>query len=179
MEKEDPKVDYLERSASDEVNDIRINRFTPEQQRKIIRRVDRRLVLTLGFLYCVSLMDRTNLGIAVVAGMGVDLLLTGPRYSIIVLVFFITYVLLQVILPKASGRLLLTLMAAPSDRGFAKARPTRVPSNHHSTLGHHDDLLRFRQSLDVPHRTPSSSRNLRGWLFPRLCLSSQLLVPPI
>ena len=47
-------------------NDARINAFTPEQQKKIIRRIDIRLVLTLGFMYCVSLMDRTNLGIAVV-----------------------------------------------------------------------------------------------------------------
>ena len=101
IEKEDPKIDYLERSATEETNDARVNRFSPAEQRKIIRRVDRRLVLTLGFMYCVSLMDRTNLGIAVVGGMGVDLLLTGPRYSIIVLVFFITYVILQVIVPKA------------------------------------------------------------------------------
>jgi len=31
-------------------------------------RVDRRLVLTLGFLYMVSLIDRTNLGAAAIAG---------------------------------------------------------------------------------------------------------------
>jgi hypothetical protein len=104
VEKEVPKVDYLERSATEEANDARIDRFTPAEQMKIIRRVDRRLVLTLGFLYCVSLMDRTNLGIAVVSGMGVDLKLTGSRYSIISLVFFITYVILQVIIPKAVGQ---------------------------------------------------------------------------
>jgi hypothetical protein len=179
MEKEDPKVDCLERSISDEANDARISRFTPAEQRKIIRRVDRRLVLTLGFLYCVSLMDRTNLGIAVVGGMGVDLVLTGSRYSIIVLVFFITYVILQVMVQQGFGRPVLTVMPAPSDCGFAKAWPTRVSSNHHSTLGHHDDLLRLRQSLDLPHRTPSSSRNLRGWLFPWMCLPAELLVPPI
>jgi hypothetical protein len=104
VEKEDRKVNYLERSTTDEANDARIDRFSPAEQRKIIRRVDRRLVLTLGFMYCVSLMDRTNLGIAVVGGMGVDLLLTGAKYSVIVLVFFITYVILQVIVPKSSLR---------------------------------------------------------------------------
>ena len=96
---------------SDKLNDRRIDAFTPEEQTKIIRRIDRRLVLTLGFLYCVSLMDRTNTGIAVVAGMGVDLALVGSRYSIIVLVFFITYVLLQppatVILRKLGPRIFL------------------------------------------------------------------------
>jgi hypothetical protein len=99
--KEDPNVNYLERSTTEEGDDARINRFSVAEQRKIIRRVDRRLVLTLGFMYCVSLMDRTNLGIALVGGMGVDLVLTGPRYSIIVLVFFITYVILQVSVLRA------------------------------------------------------------------------------
>ena len=97
-----------ETTESDKVIDERINRFTPEEQKKIIRRIDRRLVLTLGFLYCVSLMDRTNLGIASVAGMGYDLILIGERYNIIVLLFFITYVLLQppatVILRKLGPR---------------------------------------------------------------------------
>ncbi|EXJ94009.1 hypothetical protein A1O1_02402 [Capronia coronata CBS 617.96] len=110
-------IDQLERADtkasvdSDKLNDARIAAFTPEEQKKIIRRIDKRLVLTLGFLYCVSLMDRTNLGIAVVAGMGVDLVLTGNRYSIIVLLFFITYVLLQppatVVLRKLGPRLFL------------------------------------------------------------------------
>jgi len=99
--KVDPKVDYLERSTTEEASDGRLDRFSLAEQRNIIRRVDRRLVLTLGFMYCVSLMDRTNLGLAVVAGMGVDLMLTGPRYSIIVLVFFITYVILQVIVSES------------------------------------------------------------------------------
>lgn len=54
--------------------------FTPEEQRQIIRRIDRRLVVTLGVLYCVSLMDRTNLGAAIIAGMGTELQLIGDRY---------------------------------------------------------------------------------------------------
>jgi len=42
--------------------------FTEAQQKKIIRRVDFRLVATLGTLYCASLMDRTNLSAANIAG---------------------------------------------------------------------------------------------------------------
>jgi hypothetical protein len=177
--KEDPGVNYLERSTTEEGDDARINRFSAAEQRKIIRRVDRRLVLTLGFMYCVSLMDRTNLGIALVGGMGVDLVLTGPRYSIIVLVFFITYVILQVTVPRAFRKPILTAMTAPSDRCVAKDWPTPIPSNHHSTLGRHDDLLRVRQSLEFPRSTSSRSRNLRSWLLSRLRLSPELLVPTI
>lgn len=40
-------------------------------------------------------MANMRKGIAVVAGMGVDLKLIGDRYSVIVLIFFISYVLLQ------------------------------------------------------------------------------------
>ncbi|KAF1838431.1 MFS general substrate transporter [Decorospora gaudefroyi] len=105
-------VAALERVESDpSASDAAISRFTPEEQKKIIRRVDLRLIPTLGCMYCVSLMDRTNLGVAMVAGMGVDLKLTGERYSIIVLLFFITYVALQppatVVLRKLGPRIFL------------------------------------------------------------------------
>ncbi|KAL9947561.1 hypothetical protein D7B24_006452 [Verticillium nonalfalfae] len=70
--------------------------FTPEEQRKIIRRVDRRLVVIVGLMYCVSLMDRTNLSAAAIAGMNVELnLIVQNRYSIASLVFFIPYILFQ------------------------------------------------------------------------------------
>ncbi|EUC36396.1 hypothetical protein COCVIDRAFT_31308 [Bipolaris victoriae FI3] len=105
-------VAAIERVESDtSANNAAIERFTPEQQKKIIRKVDFRLIPTLGCMYCVSLMDRTNLGVAMVAGMGVDLKLTGERYSIIVLLFFITYVALQppatVVLRKFGPKLFL------------------------------------------------------------------------
>lgn len=54
--------------------------FTKEEQRKIIGRIDRRLVITVGAMYCVSLMDRTNMSAANIAGMGVELVLIDFRY---------------------------------------------------------------------------------------------------
>jgi hypothetical protein len=54
--------------------------YTPAEQRKIIHRVDRRLVLTVGAMYCISLMDRTNLGAANIAGMKTELVLIDSRY---------------------------------------------------------------------------------------------------
>lgn len=57
-------VTHLERTVSDESvtssieNDARIDALSPEEQKKLIWRIDKRLVLTLGFMYCVSLMDR-------------------------------------------------------------------------------------------------------------------------
>lgn len=55
--------------------------FSRKEQRKIINRIDRRLITTTGAMYCVSLMDRTNLPNAAIAGMNVELELNvGFRY---------------------------------------------------------------------------------------------------
>jgi hypothetical protein len=48
--------------------DPRVTAFSPEEQKRIYRRVDIRLVATLGCMYMISLLDRTNLGAASVAG---------------------------------------------------------------------------------------------------------------
>ena len=50
-------------------SDISIDEvYSPLEQKRIIHRVDRRLVSTCGIMYCISLMDRTNLGAAAIAG---------------------------------------------------------------------------------------------------------------
>lgn len=54
--------------------------FSPAEQKSIVRRIDRRLVVTVGAMYCISLMDRTNMGAAVIAGMDKELQLIGTRY---------------------------------------------------------------------------------------------------
>ena len=48
--------------------DPRVTAFTPAEQKQIYRRIDIRLVLTLGCMYMISLLDRTNLGAASLAG---------------------------------------------------------------------------------------------------------------
>jgi hypothetical protein len=46
----------------------KVEEFTKEEQRRIIHKVDRRLVTGLGLLMGMCLMDRTNLGSASIAG---------------------------------------------------------------------------------------------------------------
>jgi len=48
--------------------DPRITSIPAKEQKSIIWKVDLRLTLTLGCLYCISLLDRTNLGAANIAG---------------------------------------------------------------------------------------------------------------
>ncbi|KAH8800624.1 phthalate transporter [Xylogone sp. PMI_703] len=108
------EYDHLESpTVSKASNDTRIVEFSPEEQRKIIRRIDYRLVIILGALYCASLTDRTNLGSASIAGMTTDLKPgIGNRYSIVNLIFFIRYIIFQppaiVIFRKIGPRLFLS-----------------------------------------------------------------------
>lgn len=63
---------------------------------KVVRKVDWRLIPILGLLYSVAGLDRVNLSNARVAGMNEDLRFDiGNRYSIALLVFFITYFLFE------------------------------------------------------------------------------------
>ncbi|KFY86086.1 hypothetical protein V500_07884 [Pseudogymnoascus sp. VKM F-4518 (FW-2643)] len=90
--------DLTKNTPDAESTDPRITQFTHAEQRKIIHRIDRRLVITLGIMYSISLMDRANVSKANIAGMSKDLKFATPgvdRYSVIVLIFFIPYVLFQ------------------------------------------------------------------------------------
>lgn len=54
--------------------------YSHQEQRKIIQRIDFRLIVMLGFLHCVCLIDRGNLGTAAIAGMEKELRLIGTQY---------------------------------------------------------------------------------------------------
>ncbi|KAI1816201.1 MFS general substrate transporter [Poronia punctata] len=81
--------------AQADVETVSVDDFTPAQARRITARVDRRLVTVTGIMYCISVMDRTNLGAAAIAGMNKELDLVNNRYSLVTLLFFITYILFQ------------------------------------------------------------------------------------
>lgn len=51
-----------------------------EEQRKIIHRIDRRLITMLGIIHIIALMDRSNLSTANIAGMEDELHLVGSQY---------------------------------------------------------------------------------------------------
>ena len=53
-------------SVSSNIDDDPV--YSHKEQRAIIHRVDRRLVITCGLIYCISLIDRGNLGNASIAG---------------------------------------------------------------------------------------------------------------
>ncbi|CAH0055902.1 unnamed protein product [Clonostachys solani] len=109
IEVEDAGKEVASLPAPEPIEDVHL--FTIPEQNNIIRRIDRRLVVTIGVLYCVSLLDRNNMSAASIAGMKTELVLTGLRYNTANLVFFIPYILFQapatIILRKVGPRLYL------------------------------------------------------------------------
>lgn len=71
-------------------------RYTPQEIRRMKRQIDWRVIPSLGLMFGISLMDRSNVSNAAIAGMREDLHLeTGYRYSLVTLCFFVTYVIVQ------------------------------------------------------------------------------------
>lgn len=70
------RIETAQPSRSDEA----AAEYTEREAKNIIRRIDRRLLVTIAFMYCVSLIDRTNVSFAAIAGLAEDLVLTGNRY---------------------------------------------------------------------------------------------------
>lgn len=66
------------------------------EEKKLVRKIDMYLLPTIWLMYLLSYMDRTNIGNAKVAGMDKDLGLDSNQYSVILIVFFVTYVVFEV-----------------------------------------------------------------------------------
>lgn len=68
----------------------RISRFTKEEEEAVIRKLDWHLMPLIFVLYSISVLDRSNLGNAVVAGMNKDIDLSGNRYAWLGTIFYIS-----------------------------------------------------------------------------------------
>ncbi|KDE08198.1 hypothetical protein MVLG_01677 [Microbotryum lychnidis-dioicae p1A1 Lamole] len=113
---QDNKHDKLHREDN-ATNALEARTWDKEFERKTMQKVDRRLLIILGALYAISLIDRTNISVARVAGMAKDLKLTvGQRYSIITCVFFPPYIVFElpsnILLRKIGARNLLSAIVA-------------------------------------------------------------------
>lgn len=68
---------------------------TPEEEARIIRKLDSRLLPLVFVLYSLSVLDRSNLGNAKLAGMTKDIDLGGNHYDLLGTIFYIAYILFQ------------------------------------------------------------------------------------
>ncbi|KAF7315948.1 MFS general substrate transporter [Mycena indigotica] len=69
--------------------------LTPEEERRIWRKVDLRLMPILSILYLFSFMDRGNIGNAKLDGLVTQLHLTGDKYNIALTMYFIPYCIFE------------------------------------------------------------------------------------
>ncbi|KAL4898548.1 major facilitator superfamily domain-containing protein [Aspergillus ambiguus] len=70
--------------------------FPPEKRKRMLWKIDIRLVPMLAVLYLISHIDRANIGNAKIEGLLDDLSLDGIQYNIALSIFFIPYILLEV-----------------------------------------------------------------------------------
>ncbi|OAL45688.1 phthalate transporter-like protein [Pyrenochaeta sp. DS3sAY3a] len=90
-----PDATQKERASDSAANDYG-ETYDHVEEKRLVRKVDWRLLPILGALYSIALIDRTNISNARVAGMGADLALqVGDRYTIVLVLFFPTYALLE------------------------------------------------------------------------------------
>ncbi|KAK4547753.1 hypothetical protein LTR36_000711 [Oleoguttula mirabilis] len=68
---------------------------TAEEERAVIRKLDKRLLPLVFLLYSLAVLDRSNLGNAKLAGLTKDIDLSGTRYQWLGTVFYIAYILCQ------------------------------------------------------------------------------------
>ncbi|PWY91837.1 MFS general substrate transporter [Aspergillus sclerotioniger CBS 115572] len=74
---------------------LRTVAIDPAVEARLVRKLDLRVPTLLGFLYLLSLLDRSNIGNAKIAGMEEDLHLTGSRYTWLLTIFYISYTLFE------------------------------------------------------------------------------------
>ncbi|ETN46418.1 uncharacterized protein HMPREF1541_00602 [Cyphellophora europaea CBS 101466] len=80
----------------DGLDDENLPRYDDKETKRVLRKVDYRLVPMLTLLYVLAFLDRSNIGNAKIAGMNEELELTGTQYNIALTVFFFPYAIFEV-----------------------------------------------------------------------------------
>ncbi|CAG8022823.1 unnamed protein product [Penicillium olsonii] len=69
--------------------------YTPEELKRVVRKLDLNLLPLCFILYTFSVLDRSNLGNAKLVGMKDDIDLSGNRYEWLGNIFYIAYIIFQ------------------------------------------------------------------------------------
>ncbi|KAF2011660.1 MFS general substrate transporter [Aaosphaeria arxii CBS 175.79] len=78
------------------INDTRGTNIDPVAEKKLLRKLDLRVLPPLFVLFLMAFLDRTNIGNARIQGMTKDLKMEKQDYNIALFVFFIPYILFEV-----------------------------------------------------------------------------------
>ncbi|KAL6893356.1 major facilitator superfamily domain-containing protein [Trichoderma evansii] len=106
---QDVAKNNLETSGVETRSDRAIGSFVDIDEKKVLRKMDIRLIPMLAALYLLSFLDRGNIGNAKIEGLQEDLNMTPGQYNWCLTVFFFTYAAFEV----------------PSNLLLKKLRPSR------------------------------------------------------
>ncbi|PPJ59811.1 hypothetical protein CBER1_04326 [Cercospora berteroae] len=95
IEKTSQTSDEKGQIVAEDADGVIVQDWTPAEERKVVKKVDFRLFPMLCVVFGLSLLDRANISAAFIAGMNIDLELTGARYNVALLIFFIGYGLFE------------------------------------------------------------------------------------
>ncbi|KAK2041010.1 major facilitator superfamily transporter [Colletotrichum somersetense] len=95
-EQEPTKSESEDGDATGTVQDTTAASFAHLDEKKILRKMDTRLIPMLALLYLLSFLDRGNIGNAKIEGLQEDLNITPDQYNLCLTVFFFTYAAFEV-----------------------------------------------------------------------------------
>ncbi|KAK5135190.1 hypothetical protein LTR08_005577 [Meristemomyces frigidus] len=81
-----------------QANDRSVEQYAidPVAEKKLLRKLDMRVVPMLWFLYMLAFLDRTNVGNARIQGLTKELKMEGNDYNVALFIFFVPYILFEV-----------------------------------------------------------------------------------
>ena len=89
----DPDIPYADTEYDDDLG-VPCPPYTT--QRRLITKIDLRVIPVLSLLYLLAFLDRTNIANAAVFGLQKDLGLTGTQYNTALTIFFVPYVVFEI-----------------------------------------------------------------------------------
>jgi hypothetical protein len=82
-------------TRNENMGDYNGNDFIEVEEKRVLRKLDKRVVLFVALLYLLSFLDRSNIGNARIAGLERDLNLSSAQYEWLLTAFYITYILFE------------------------------------------------------------------------------------
>lgn len=86
---------YLEHAATATTAATAGHYIDPAMERRVVRKIDMRLIPLVTAMYLLSFLDRSNIGNAKIAGMSKDLKLKGNQYENLLTVFYVSYIVFE------------------------------------------------------------------------------------
>jgi hypothetical protein len=157
--------------------EARLSRFTKEEEEAVIRKLDWHLMPLIFVLYSLSVLDRSNLGNAKIAGMQKDINIGGNRYAWLGTIFYISCTsFFSEAIPQTDHGYRYSF---PMDANGMESLPSSsMGRSRSSVLGHGVKCAGCLYQLGRTHGLPLPASNSRSHVRARCTPLPILLLPP-